>query len=277
MCLTRKPMQIYSKKSVHSLHSKNNSYAPGSSYIKMFPPLINDDRFVKMPNKPITPENVAFNPTKPISKQTLFERWMVAQIERQTGLQPAICVEHNIMLTNLRRVRPPTTFYTLQQQINDNTHAIKHANNLDSADWSDDEEKDEILINKNLSGGISQTAARNSNHNNANALYHANSLDAGDFTDDEEEEVKMLYHGNNSDAEDEYNLDGLNNNSGNKPQSHHHLHISDSKDDANDYTYNMKKTLDKRRRRKKTRNKSKNKETVIGLWYKVQLELKQGS
>ena len=100
----------------------------------------------KMPKGPQLPEDVVFNPKKPISKQSIFERWMIAQIERASGIQPAICEANNVILTNLCRVRAPTTFHTIQQHIDENTDAKQHANNLAAGDFTDDEEDEVIYI-----------------------------------------------------------------------------------------------------------------------------------
>ena len=96
----------------------------------------------KVPPYSILPENVSWNPKKPVSKQTIFERWMIAQIERCSGQQPGICIANNVLLTNLRRVRAPTTHHTIQAQLDNNTNALAHSNNLDAGDFTDDEEED---------------------------------------------------------------------------------------------------------------------------------------
>ena len=96
----------------------------------------------KVPNGPILPENISWNPKKPVSKQTIFERWMIAQIERQSGQQPDICVKNNVLLTNLRRVRAATTHRTIQQQIDKNTNVFAHSSQLDAGDFTDDEEEE---------------------------------------------------------------------------------------------------------------------------------------
>ena len=96
----------------------------------------------KVPEGSILPPDISWNPKKPVSKQSVFERWMIAQIERSSGQQPAICVVNNVLLTNLRRVRAPTTHYTIQQQIDTNTNVFAHSNNLDAGDFTDDEEED---------------------------------------------------------------------------------------------------------------------------------------
>ena len=159
MCLTPKPKPP----SIHSTSLSNSYISPSNENnyrflnnppSKQLPqikinnnnnkPLANRQNLGKKPKQAILPKHITFNPQKSKSSQSIFERWMISQMEMQSGQQPSICVANNVVLANLHRIRAPTTFETLQQQINENTNAVVHANNLDAGDFTDDEE-DEVV------------------------------------------------------------------------------------------------------------------------------------
>ena len=154
MCLTPKPK---SKAKTNKINHSSSNLATSShhnhrneKHVLSLRPMFRRQNNYQEQNGPVFPENISWNPKKPISKQTIFERWMIAQIERQCGQQPAICIKNQLFLTNLRRVRAPTTHHTIQQQIDSKTSALVHSGQLDAGDFTDDSEEEVLCLLLNM-------------------------------------------------------------------------------------------------------------------------------
>mmetsp|Transcript_55284 Transcript_55284/g.91803 ORF Transcript_55284/g.91803 Transcript_55284/m.91803 type:complete len:491 (-) Transcript_55284:224-1696(-) len=216
----------------------------------------------------VLPEHITFNPNKAVSEQSIFERWMIAQIERQTGQQPTICVANNVILSNLSRARAATTIQAIQQRfnaINNNNNNHLHRSMHCKNDGNDDSHS-------------------SNNHHHDHHMNAPHAFDAGDFTDDED-----------NDEEDEFSMVA------GSPRSHTQkekvwsatptIEIGSSSDAfllrhdsknghapghnrvmSSDAHYHHKKQLNERRKRRTHRKDM----TVAELWFKAQSQLKQG-
>jgi len=234
---------------------------------------------IKAPHYSVLPENVVFNPSKPASKQSIFERWMIAQLERQSGQQPTICHDNNVILTNLHRVRAPTTFHTLQQKINRNTAVLEAPHNLDAGDWTDDEDE-EIPPNspRSYTGSATYTPSASDNEDELNGgsfSTQMNAIQGGYGRSQTFQRNAMAKHVQAVSEDTDYQYSAA---PPMQPQAQQqqpaksHLGRTYSTDDARSLLYKQKKLLNQRRRKKTNRKQ----QSVSQLWFKAQAQLQQG-
>ena len=84
---------------------------------------------------------------KPDSEKSILELFFDAQYDIENGVQPGIIVRSGYLIENLGpRVRAPTTWETLQDNINQNTEVHRRAEQVENGDFSDDEDDDEVSV-----------------------------------------------------------------------------------------------------------------------------------
>eukprot|EP01083_Nonionella_stella_P024810 68364_1 len=231
LCLTPKPPPSGQVSNGHSSH--NGHVAPlNEKDDPQYP-------FGKVPQCSMVPPHILFEPlNKPPSDQSIFERWMVAQLQCKSGEQPSICIENGVILSNLRRVRGPTTCKSIQQQINNNTNAMKHPGNLEAGDFTDDEE-DEL--------SMCVPSPR--------SIQHSSTINfIPSLNEDGLPPATRIHHGHSHSAHSKL-FDRVT-----RPHQSHNSH-----DFGSSFKY---------KQRRKHRNKHNH--TVAQLWFKAQSQLKQG-